>query len=269
MEKFGAVNGDLTDLRWPDFLKRAQWIRFSVQFESLLGNPTVAIPQPEVARANEHNINYALYSLCSFLQGKHSLVAIEVDAGMKLADILVKPARGTCEVTALYVLDPLQLLGPLPLFKIINYDGSVAQLTQSSFPVQERLDGGELKVCERLWTFYKAHILSDARLVTPVVRELEGFLGEMAQAKSELNRKTFLCTSDFESSIRVLSFNIRSGLERFDVDLLERALRPDVYGSRLAPAQRRLEMLRGYRNRRKELEEAGDESAASEHVGGG
>lgn len=150
MEKFGAVNGDLTDLRWPDFLKRAQWIRFSVQFESLLGNPTVAIPQPEVARANEHNINYALYSLCSFLQGKHSLVAIEVDAGMKLADILVKPARGTCEVTALYVLDPLQLLGPLPLFKIINYDGSVAQLTQSSFPVQERLDGGVIVPLQHL-----------------------------------------------------------------------------------------------------------------------
>ncbi|KAK1815997.1 hypothetical protein LTR12_009594 [Friedmanniomyces endolithicus] len=271
LEQFDAGSAYLTDYHWPEFLCRAQWIRFSTRFESMLGNARDLVRSP-IAQLNRQNLTYVFYSLCSFLQNKHCLVAIEIDAGMQLADILAKPARGLEEEeeAAHQLLSPLQLLAPLSVFEIINRDRSVAQLTQSSFPGRDRLQGGvlgphlqmmqEVESCERLARHYDSCGDIDSLYYPPAARELvwltRGIAMERVKLKPMPMRK-----EHFERSIERVNIHLKSRLDGLDLDALWKALPADVLGSRME-ASKILDELRAYRDSRVEMEEAGDRSAA-------
>ncbi|KAK0364014.1 hypothetical protein LTR91_016879 [Friedmanniomyces endolithicus] len=267
---FGYANS-MTNYQWPEFLRRAQWIRVSTHYETAPG-VTKNVLRRTTAGSKMQEVNYVLYSLCSFLQDEHRLVAIEVDVGTRVANILAAPVAATDEDAAHRVLSPLQLLGPLSLFHIINVDGSVAQLTQSSFPAHDQLQGGvlgplnhalqEFRICERLWPFYEHYILHHPVLTSPIARDFHTFMQQVALAKRELNVKTLLCTSKFELSIGVNSNSLKHQLGNLDIDVLEQGLHLDVWGDQLANAKKVLDELREYRNSRKELKEAGNRSAA-------
>ncbi|KAK0836102.1 hypothetical protein LTR73_000603 [Friedmanniomyces endolithicus] len=274
LSMFGSAD-DLTAYQWPDFLLRAQWIRVSTTFESMLSNAKDVRQQP-VANRDKQDINYALYSLCSFLQDKHCLVAIEVDVGTNMSTILADPGPGTDEEVAHGVLSPLQLLGPLSLFHIINSDGSVTQLTQSSFPVHARLQGGvlgplqsmlyEFDACHTLLPFSQSsvelHGPLHRPLITQAVRGFDAHAYRMAVSQNELKMTTVLCTSDFESKCSVINCDLRSHMDEWNLDVLEEALTLKILGPQMASVKNILEQWRSCRGRRKELEEAGDGLAA-------
>ncbi|KAK3619815.1 hypothetical protein LTR56_023777 [Elasticomyces elasticus] len=202
---------------WPNFLRRARWIKFSTN--------NGHYPDMQVN-------SILLYNFCSWLQEGHDLAIIEVEVGTTLQDIRAQPVTGTREEAEYRLLNPLQLLGELPLLKVISRDGAATELAKSVFPAIDQLKGGVLAPLQPLLEEYRT-FESLTKLYYPqwpwrqgapqdaplALRSLVECLNEWLALKKQC-AQSMLCTSAFECNVHSATAWLRGRLDLLDVSSL-------------------------------------------------
>ena len=134
-----------TDLKWPYFIRRAQFVRFE----------TLALRQQRTA-GHMHSLigtlHHIVYSLCCFLQGNHRLRSLRLNLGWLVQHF--NAWRGQQDlVHAIEIASyPLRLLGALREF---SFEGLAGDLVPSLLPLPTTLAAADKLLSGSVWAIMK------------------------------------------------------------------------------------------------------------------
>ena len=208
----------ITALEWPDFLKRAQWIRFS------LAEPDDATRRSMI-RAD--TISQVLYSLCSFLQGKHKTRSFQLD-------VRCSPWSNPNQVGELdQIRYPLIMLGELKELTI-QLAGVAVDIRLGNALIRESQHHGILDLIKEaeahmpllsLWLFNST--VGNVSLHAQRNLFIQDFHSRVRNVTNFLRPSAFF-NGHWESEVREAEEALREAMDAVDEDDLELSARAEI-----------------------------------------